>query len=194
MRFPICLITAVLLPLLFGSCSEEEKQKPVKHRPGSPVSDSVPEKVEEEGVSEHHNGIGYTFQLIGAEEFVSRKGETIAEADRKALSEESVLIVDFAAADNKDVFSDSRITMDGDAALQYLVGDIAADISIEQGGKTFEPEGSHYEKGLSGMGQLRSFVYFRGVDPSKPAKVVYYDRLFGAGFMRITVNKVQKFN
>lgn len=135
------------------------------------------------------NGITYSFRLMSALEFLERKGELVAESDKTELIKEVVLIATFKNSEaHKSIFEASQITMDQEAATQYLVGTLADDLTLEQGGKSITPSGVQYEKSIAEMGQLRAFFYFNEINEAKKTKIIYYDRLFGAGLIRFTIN------
>jgi hypothetical protein len=189
--------TLLIFLLMLGSCAERASGKvtagedsSVHSVKGHTVGKMAFSEKPDASATKIHNDVRYSVGLISALQFLDQKGEQVEEADREALSKESVLILTFNTQDkNKDVFESSRILMDHDQATQYLMGAVSEDISIEQDGKTLVPTGSLYEKSPGAMGQLRAFLYFNEIDVSHPAKVIYYDRLFGSGFMRFTVNK-----
>ena len=140
--------------------------------------------------SKTHNGITYSFRMMSATDFLTKKGEQVALGDRAELDKETVVIVTFNSSNkHKDIFELEQMAFDKEAATQYLIGALGDDVTIEQGGKTLTPTGVHYETNFGEIGQLRAFLYFDGIELSKPAKVVYYDRLFGAGLLRFEIKK-----
>lgn len=185
--------TLILLSFLLGACGDAVSSKvSASGAPSGGLQEDaiVPgQRPAPAGAVKTHNNVRYAVTLMSAIQFIEQKGEQVAESDRESLSKESVLIVTYNTDQNKEVFDSPEMTMDRDQATQYLVGAISEDISIEQNGKTLVPTGALYEKSLGEMGQLRAFLYFEAIDVSQPARVVYYDRLFGSGFMRFTVNK-----
>ncbi|MDH4472378.1 MAG: hypothetical protein QE487_07200 [Fluviicola sp.] len=140
--------------------------------------------------SKTHNEITYSFQLMSALDFVTKKGEKVAASDTADLKKEVVMIATFQhAKSQKDILDSDQITLDKEAATQYLVGELASDVTLEQAGKKVSPTGVHYEKSVGQIGQVRAFLFFEDVSATQLSTIIYYDRLFGAGLMRFTVNK-----
>ncbi len=151
------------------------------NKPNQPV-------VSSKSSSKTHNGITYSFNMMSAIDFLTKKGEQVAKNDRDELSKETVVIVTFNSSNkNKNIFELEQMAFDKEVATQYLIDAFGKDVTIEQGGKTFSPTGVHYETGIGEIGQLRAFLYFEGINISNPAKVIYYDRLFGAGLLRFAI-------
>lgn len=188
-------ILLYLSPLILIGCSEKGADKVVVNSGSSfEIADQKSTSDEVNGpdetvVSKTENGITYSVDLMNAVDFVSRKGEQIELADRMELMKETVAIltIDLNNTKETDVFESSKITMEREDAMNYLVGSIVSDIEIKQGGKTISPTGVQYDTGISKPGQLRAFVYFNNVKINQPSSVVVYDRLFGSGLLRFNI-------
>lgn len=141
-----------------------------------------------------YNGISYTVDLMNAVDFVSRKGEKLSLSERLELSKESVAIlkIDLQNIKETSVFESSKIMMDKEDALKYLVGQISADFSIEQNGASVSATGVEYDPGISEPDNIKVFLFFNKINLNKPASVLYYDRLFGSGLMRFKINNGKK--
>jgi len=189
MRKPVFFLF-VLICCLIVSCNTAADEVSQEAAPKHEASLSADQSSAGEtgAAAKRHKNITYTFKLVSALAFIEQKGERVAQEDRAALAKESVLIVTFETTQQgKNIFEAPEMTISKDEATQYLVGAITQDISIEQKGKTIHPSGAHYESAAGEAGKLRAFIYFNDIDLSEKAIVVYYDRLFGAGFMRSTV-------
>ncbi len=184
--------------LIFIGCSEapgtdktpgsSSSVEIVKHQ--DPKLVRMDESSDKSSACKTENGITYSIDLMSAVDFVSRKGEQIEMADRMELMKETVAIltIDLNNAKETDVFESAKMTMDKEDAMNYLVGNIAADVEIKQGKKTISPSGVEYDAGISKPSQLRVFIYFNNIKINQPSSVVLYDRLFGSGLLRFNIN------
>jgi hypothetical protein len=189
-------ILLYLCPFVFIGCSEKGADD-VEVTGGSSLEISADQKSESDqanmsdrtAASKTENGITYSVDLMNAVDFVSRKGEQIELADRMELMKETVAILTIDLNNSKeiDVFESSKMTMEKEDAMNYLVGSIVSDIEIKQGGKTIAPAGVQYDAGVSKPGKLRVFIYFNNVKINQPSSVVVYDRLFGSGLLRFNI-------
>lgn len=182
--------------LLMAGCGESPKGGGNVHVPiyeanqGIGLKDPNKIVVVAKSSSKTHNGITYSFRMMSATDFLTTKGEQVVAADRAELEKETVVIVTFnSSKKGSDIFELEQMTIDKEAAIQYLIGALGNDVTIEQAGESFKPKGVHYETSFGEIGHLRAFLYFDGVRLSNSAKVVYYDRLFGAGLLRFEIKK-----
>ena len=122
-----------------------------------------------------YNGISYTVDLINAVDFVTRKGEKLDLSERLELSKESVAIlkIDLQNVKETSVFESSKITMNKEDALKYLVGQISADFSIEQQGESLSPVGVEYDPGISEPDNIKVFLFFNNINLNQPASVFW---------------------
>lgn len=135
-----------------------------------------------------YNGISYSFHIMNASDFISKKGEKVEAADQAELNKESVMIVTFSSEKkHTDIFELEQMTLNKEDAVQYLIGALGNDVTIEQDGKSIKAKGVHYESSIGEIGQLRAFLFFDRIRHSSPVKVLFYDRLFGAGLMRFEI-------
>lgn len=192
---PLIISILIICSAFLFACSDSTPKGGTVHSNNSgdtfiSMKESVGEETNSnESNSKTFNGITYSFKLMSALDFLKHKGELVAESDKKELSKEVVLIATFKNSEaHKSIFEADQITMDQEAATQYLVGTLAQDLTLEQGGKSIVPSGVQYEKSIAEMGQLRAFFYFDGINGAKKTKIIYYDRLFGAGLIRFTIN------
>lgn len=165
------------------------------HQSNSEQSEfSYLEESSERFAQKTYNGISYTVDLMNAVDFVSRKGEKLNLSERLELSKESVAVLKIDLQSNKEtsVFESSKIMMEKEDALKYLVGQISADFSIEQSGESISPTGVEYDPGISEPDNIKVFLFFNKINLNKPASVLYYDRLFGSGLMRFKINNEKK--
>lgn len=152
------------------------------------------EESSERFVQKTYNGISYRVDLMNAVDFVSRKGEKLNLSERLELSKESVAVLKIDLQSNKEtsVFESSKMMMDKEDALKYLVGQISTDFSIEQNGASVFASGVEYDPGVSEPDNIKVFLIFNKINLNKPASVLYYDRLFGSGLMRFNINNGKK--
>lgn len=137
-----------------------------------------------------YNGIHYTVNLLNAVDFVARKGEKPDLKERLELSKESVAILKIDLRNQKEtsVFESTKMTMNKEDALKYLIGQVATDFTIEQDGKSIAPTGVQYDSGVSEPDNIKLFFFFNQVNLNQPVSVLYYDRMFGSGLMRFNIN------
>lgn len=182
--------------LMFIGCSEKGEENIVAN--SSPLElvqdqelkpEQTLKKENTSFASKKERGITYSIDLMNAVDFVSRKGEKLEMGDRMELMKESVAIltIDLNNPKERDVFESSKITMEREDAMNYLVGNIGSDIEIKQGKETFSPSGVEYDAGISKPSQLRVFIYFNNIKTNQPSSVVFYDRLFGSGLLRFNI-------
>ncbi|WP_300660004.1 hypothetical protein [Fluviicola sp.] len=167
----------------------------LNHRFKGEQSEVSPSEEHSEGFAQKaYNGISYTVDLMNAVDFVSRKGEKLSLPERLELSKESVAIlkIDLQNMKETSVFESSKIMMDKEDALKYLVGQISTDFSIEQNGASVSATGVEYDPGISEPDNIKVFLFFNKINLNEPASVLYYDRLFGSGLMRFKINNGKK--
>ena len=189
-------ILLYLSPLIFIGCSEKAENSVVASSSPfevvegqGPKSDQTIKVANKSFASKTEHGITYSIDLMNGVDFVSRKGEKLEMEDRLELMKETVAIltIDLNNPKETDVFESSKITMEKEDAMNYLVGNIASDIEIKQGKNTFSPSGIEYDAGISKPEQLRVFIYFNNIKLNQPSSVVLYDRLFGSGLLRFNI-------
>jgi len=184
--------------LIFIGCSEEGENNIVGTSSNIPLGDAedqeakstqTPKGADQSFASKTENGITYSFDLMNGVDFVSRKGEQVELTDRMELLKETIAIltIDLNNIKEADVFESSKITMEKEDAMNYLVGNIASDIEIKQEGKTISPAGVEYDAGISKPSQLRVFFYFNNIKVNQPSSVVFYDHLFGSGLLHFNI-------
>jgi hypothetical protein len=192
------LILFCLWALVITSCSDKQ-MKPksmngVALEVGNPDSNETNNSIERSKSGsiavKIYNGVSYSIDLINAVDFVTRKGEKLDLSERLELSKESVAIlkIDLNNIKETSVFESSKMTMNKEDALQYLVGQILDDLTVEQNGQSISPVGVEYDAGVSGSQTIKVFLFFNNINLNKPSNAVYYDRLFGAGLMRFKIN------
>lgn len=192
------LITCCLLAVLITSCSDEQIESKSINESTVQVGNTESQNSElpkgesstDKLTGKRYNGVNYTVSLINAVEFVTRKGEKLELSERMELSKESVAILKIDLQNSKEtsVFESSKMTMNKEDALKYLVGQISTDFNIEQDGQSISPLGVEYEAGISEPHNIKVFLFFNKINLNKPSSVIYYDRLFGAGLMRFKIN------
>jgi hypothetical protein len=183
----------VLLSLLFA-CSNESTSTPTLHIGAetidTPVSDvsSMSEKPSALN-SEQIQGISYSIKALSGLEFIERKGESPDPEDIAFLEEETVLLFEFEENEiGKKIFDSEQLTFDKDEAIKYLSGKIIGDIEIEQGEEKLIPDAALYEGISSSDSKIRVVLFFTELDKNKEFTLQYYDRLFGAGLIKL-INK-----
>jgi hypothetical protein len=138
----------------------------------------------------NQQGILYRVRMLPANEFVARRGKTIAAADREELSRTTVLLLEFELSDvNKDIWESSQLQLDKDAARNYLVGTISNDLYIAQRGEEIAPTGVSFEGNSGAANQIRAVFFLENIDINKPLTVSYYDQLFGAGLLKFGIHQ-----
>jgi hypothetical protein len=187
----ICLIGLFVL-----SCSEEVTTAHQTDSPGGELSSTgVPlESVESpqtqsEPGTKIISGIAYHVHALPALDYLTRKGESVDVGDMDDLSKETVFMLEYWDVKGKgSIFASPEMVLDKDKAIQYLVGDVQGDFTIRQGGKEFIPTGVFYEGQIGDERKLRVTFFARGLNPAKEYQVVYYDRLFGKGIIKLKKN------
>lgn len=132
---------------------------------------------------------GYTARVISAIEFLERKGESIDAADKKDLEKEAVVLLELETPDKgKDFFESPAIGYTKEEGMQYLVGDIARDVTLFQGKNEFHASGTSFERSSGQQNKIRVILFFSGVNASEEMRINYYDRLLGAGIINFGIN------
>jgi len=135
------------------------------------------------------SGISYKVNGLSAFNYLQRKGEHIQSADLGELKKESVFMLEFESSKStQNLFESEEMEMSKDDAVQYLVGDVLEDFTIKQNGKEFIPTGAFYEGQLGGQNRIRITFFAKGINLKQDYQIVYYDRLFGKGIVKIKKN------
>lgn len=192
MKAPIILIVLVST-LMFSACSGDNDQytsgaqgeiSNVSKKSGEKNTSSASQK--EVKVMETQGNVTYKIDLISAKEFIEHKGERVAKADIPKLKKESVLILEMQLNEGvKSVLESKNLTMSKDDAVSYLMSQIKSDVSISQGKDSFDPYEVLYDGHLTGANKLRVFMFIQDLDLTKTANITFYDRLFGAGLIKL---------
>ena len=134
--------------------------------------------------------IHYNVGLVSAFEYIKRTGQRVNETDKNELKKESVAIFEMELSNGtKSILESKRNPLDQNQTIQYLIGDIIKDFSIQQESQEFYPNGHHFENSQSKKNRIKLFLFFKGVDLKKKMRFVYHDRLFGAGLLNFGINK-----
>jgi hypothetical protein len=188
-------LTATCLLILF-SCTEAAKKGAVPDGKNA-VESFATESFQHTGkVGEPTNfrekelgGIHYTVRVMGALELLEHKGQAVAPEDKADLAKETVVLLEIGAPElQKDIWQHPQLQLSEEDAANYLIGDIVSDLTIEQNGHNYSASGSNFEGKNGAKNALRAQIYFAGADSKQPLKVVYYDRLFGAGLVKFGIN------
>lgn len=132
----------------------------------------------------------FSTSIVGALEFLHHKGKAIDKADLEELKKESVVILEMQLSeDHKSIFETNRNKLDRDKTMEYLIGDIMNDLTIEQDGATLISNGNQYENSFGTQNKIRVYFFFKGLDQNKEYRITYHDRLFGAGLINFSMNK-----
>lgn len=135
-------------------------------------------------------GLNYSMRILPMLDFLQRKGETVAAEDRDDLSKETVVLLEMALENTqKDIWKNPGMQLSEEDAVNYLVGELASDLTIEQNGITRHATGTSFEGRTGAAHQLRVQLYFGNIDCKQPMKALYYDRLFGAGLIKFGINE-----
>jgi hypothetical protein len=135
-------------------------------------------------------GVQYSVSVMPATEFLRRKGEQVAEEDLEALAKETVLLLRMELMDvQKDIWNYKGMQFSEDDAVNYLVGQIASDISIEQDGKEWRSNGSSFEGRNGAVHVINVQLFFGEIHCDQPLSVKMYDQLFGAGLIKFGINE-----
>jgi hypothetical protein len=188
--------TAILLVALASlwSCTDEASRGKTTHYQADAQSDAsepprTPGSIESGNVRER-GGVVYTANLLPAIDFVERSGDVIDAADRDDLATEQVLMLECALKKtHKDFWDSDKLLMSREDGMNYLVGQVAADIMIQQHGKTFIPNGVNFEGRSGAMNKIRLQLFFSGLKLNQPLKILYYDRLTGTGLVKFELNE-----
>lgn len=137
-------------------------------------------------IEKSYEDISYSADLISAFEFIERRGEKPAEADRKDLENESVVIFEMSCNEGvSSIFESKKIKMSQEDATAYLMDNVGKDFTVVQGEKEHTPHTVLYDGHLTGANKIRVFLFFNELEKNEKSQFKYYDRLFGAGFMNL---------
>lgn len=132
---------------------------------------------------------GYVVKVVPAMQFLQSKGETVAVEDKKALEKEIVVLLEIETPDpGKDFFDSPQVTFSKEDGMQYLIGNIAQDVTLFQGKNEYHPSGSSYEKGVGQQNKIRVLFFFSGIDINKKMRISYYDRIMDTGIINFGIN------
>lgn len=188
--------TLPLITLLFllGNCSDEASVAVGKNQTrvlASSQKQGMPEKADVKGSkTKKIDNINYRVDIVSALDFVTRSGDHVRAEDEKELANEQVVLLEIALDNElKKIWDDPAVKMTQEDAMNYLVDGIAADFSIEQNGKTISANGVNFEGRSGAVNKVKVQFFFAGVHPEKPMKVLFYDRLTGAGLIKFGINE-----
>lgn len=134
--------------------------------------------------------ISFSTSVVGALDFLSRKGKKVDKADEEQLKKESVVILEMGLMQqHKSIFESKRNSLNKDKTMEYLIGTITNDVSIEQDGLTFYPTGHQYENSFGAHNKIRIYFFFKDLKKEKEYRITYHDRLFGSGLINFSMNK-----
>ena len=185
----------ILLLLFLGSCKNEgPEEHAAKDNFSEAFEQEAPDpvwKYESEMQSQviHRFGeVSYIAKFLPALEFLARKKEKVAENDKKDLETESVILLEFSSRKQSvaDVLKLKQCALDYEKAIEYLSFRIESDMHVEQEGKIFTPTGTHFEREFNLSSRKRVLCYFKNIDPKKEFKLVFHDKLLGAGILKYT--------
>jgi hypothetical protein len=188
--------TLPLITLLFllGNCSEEASvavgKNPTRNLASARQQD-MPEKADAKGSkTKKIDNIHYRVNILSARDFITRSGDHVRAEDEKELANEQVVLLEIALDNElKKIWEDPAVQMSQEDAMNYLVGGIATDFTIEQNGKTFSANGVNFEGRSGAVNKVKVQFFFAGINSEKPMKVLFYDRLTGAGLIKFGINE-----
>lgn len=148
------------------------------------------EQNESNKIVKRYNSVAYHFKLINSLDFLYQSGKKVDNNDKEELDKETVLILEFEnLVDGQlSVYDNKSIKFNKDDAIKYLSGNILSDIEIIQNDSTFYANGVNFEGNVGNTGSIRALLFFKGIDTKQKSKIHYYDRLFGAGLINITIS------
>lgn len=138
-------------------------------------------------------GIKFQFKTISALNFIERTGQRVYEDEKHEINNESVIIFEISDTNSiNNIFEHPKMVFSQDDAVQYLTCQLATDLKIVQGGKTFSPNGVQYEGVMGATSNIiRVITFFKGIDLEKEYTIEYNDQLFDAGLVILKQNVKQ---
>lgn len=134
--------------------------------------------------------IKYSMGVVSATEFVHKKKKNISQNELNKLKKESVAILEFELIEeHKTIYEAKRNPLGKDRTIEYLIGAIKNDITIDQNGTTYIPNDLLFENSFSKQNRIRLYFFFTGVNLNEEMKIMYHDRLYGAGLINFRINK-----
>lgn len=141
--------------------------------------------------AEAYRGVTYKMSCMSGLDFVLGKGENPGEKYREELERETVVFLEFTHNEQgKDLLELPQMQLSKDDAMSYLAGSISSDIKLMNGEDELSPEGVLFEGTTTGANKVRVIFFFGEVQKEEKIKLEYYDRLFGAGLIKLT-NKIK---
>lgn len=134
--------------------------------------------------------VKYSMGIVSAIEFIAKKGRKSTQNELSKLKSESVAILEFELTkEHKNIFDANRNSLNKDNTIEYLMGNIAKDITIEQDGIIYNSNDLLYENSFSKQNRIRLYFFFTGIKSNEEMKIMYHDRLYGAGLINFRINK-----
>lgn len=134
--------------------------------------------------------VKYSMGIVSAIEFIAKKGRNSTQNELSKLKSESVAILEFEPTEeHKNIFEAKRNSLNKDKTIEYLMGNIAKDITIEQGGIIYNSNDLLYENSFSKQNRIRLYFFFTGIKSNEEMKIMYHDRLYGAGLINFRINR-----
>lgn len=134
--------------------------------------------------------IKYSCSILSALDYLEHKNIKPDGFDAQELRNEAAVILEIELKnENLPILEAKRNEFSKDQIMQYVVGEIVNDFSIEQNGKTFSPEGSSYENSFGKQNRFRVVFYFKNLNMNEQLRAVYNDKIFGAGLLNFGLNK-----
>lgn len=189
--FSVSLLLCLAISMLFGCNSLDQPDNSaeianVKSESGEIVTS--PEVELKEGTIAR-SGISYNADLVTAFEFIERRGEKPDPGDKEQLRKEHVMILEIEDHTTKEsTLHSERLRMSDEALASYMMSGIVEDVMVIQGEDSLFAHSAHFDKdigGTSGARKLRAFLFFNNIDGKKKIETHYFDRLFGAGHIKL---------
>lgn len=180
------LVNSILLACLLAGCSSVDPTGDLMLMDNEGVKNGSSILQDEDELSNQStvNQIQYSIDILSALEYVNRRGEEPDPGDVDELRKESVLILEMESMEKiQEIFESSRIQMDKEDAIKYLIGEITSDIVLTQGENEYLPTAVQYDGMVKN--KFRLFLFYKDVDVRAGIRVSYYDRLFGAGLIQL---------
>lgn len=132
----------------------------------------------------------FSIDVLSSLDFLRHKGAQIEEKDSKDLENESTIILEITGKSlYEDIFESKSLTKTKDDAVQYLIGDIQKDFTVEQADVIYEPTTVIYEGRIGEKNKIRVLFLINKLNREKSYRIIYNDHLFGRGLIKFIINK-----
>src|SRR3989338_3245114 len=180
------IVNGIILVCLLTGCSGIDPTADLVLLESGEIEKGFSTRLDEKEISNQStiHQIRYSIDVLSALEFLNRRGEEPDPNDVADLRRESVLILEMESTEElQEIFFSSRMQMDKEDAIKYLIGEISNDLVLKQGENEYSATGLQYDGMLKN--KLRLFLFYKDIDVHAAIHVSFYDRLFGAGLIQL---------